>query len=184
MTNPAIRSIWLRRMSALVLGAAGLLSVAAQAARPALVEQAPRPDAPAFELKGLDGRTYRLEDYRGHPVVVNFWATWCAPCLAEMPSMGRAQEALRETGVVFLAVNAGEEEAKVREAAGRLDTAIPVLLDPGMTEQQRWNLRGMPTTFVLDGEGRIAYRAEGGKLWDSPRLLDPIRALARPAGMN
>ena len=136
-----------------------------------------KPLAPDFELASLKGRDHRLSDYRGKVVVVNFWATWCPSCLAEMPSMNRAWRDLSPDGFVLLAVNVGEDRQTVEDFAANFQLAFPVLLDPGNTQSDEWSIWGLPTTFIVDPRGRIAYRAVGGRDWDDPELMAQIRAL-------
>jgi peroxiredoxin len=138
-----------------------------------------RPEAPDFALKDIDGKTHRLSDYRGRPVIVNFWATWCPPCRKEMPSMQRAWETIEQQGIAMLAVNVGEDEDTIFAFTANYPVEFPLLMDMDSKIVQQWSVRGLPTTFVVDPRGRLAYRAIGGRAWDDPRLLDQVRALAR-----
>lgn len=137
-----------------------------------------RPTAPELNLEDLQGKNHRLAEYRGRVVVVNFWATWCPPCRAEMPSLQRAWEQTQDEGIVWLAVDVGEEEEQVFAFSGAHDYRFPILLDRDASVLSRWPVKGMPTTLVVDSQGRIAYRAIGGREWDAPELLGAIRALA------
>ncbi len=141
-----------------------------------------RPQAPDFELLGIDDETYRLRDYRGKVVVVNFWATWCPPCRKEMPSMQRAWERWRKEGIVLLAINVGESGDEAFAFAAERDLTFPVLLDPSGREVRRWGAIGLPSTFVVDPEGRVVYRATGAREWDSEEIFERLRALNKPAG--
>ncbi len=140
-----------------------------------------RPAAPELALDDLQGQTHRLSDYRGRVVVVNFWATWCPPCRAEMPSLQRAWAQTQAEGIVWLAVDVGEGEDQVFAFSGEHRYRFPILLDRDAAALGRWPVKGMPTTLVVDPQGRIAYRAIGGREWDAPELLAAIRNLARPA---
>jgi len=140
----------------------------------------PRPEAPDFTLVDLDGMTHRLADLRGRPVIVNFWATWCPPCRDELPSMERAWAQLRDEGIALLAINVGEDEATVFPFTANYPVSFPLLLDLDGAVIGAWPVRGLPTTFVVDPQGRIAYRAIGGRAWDDPQLLRPVRALLPP----
>ena len=136
--------------------------------------------APAFTLSGLDGRSHALADYAGRVVIVNFWASWCPPCRAEMPSLNRASAALQGKGVTMLAINAGEDRAAVAAFVGDHPIAFPVLLDSDGEAGTRWAVKGLPTTFVIDRAGRIVYRAIGDREWDDPGLLEQILSLTAP----
>jgi len=119
---------------------------------PAPVEGAPAPD---FELLDLDGNIQRLSDLGGSVVLLNFWATWCSPCEAEMPMLNAVYQRYRDRGLVIVAVNFDEPEAAVREFSDRLDLSFPVVLDPGGKVQQLYRVRGYPTTFIVDREGVV-----------------------------
>jgi peroxiredoxin len=136
-----------------------------------------RPPAPELGLPDLDGRTHSLADHRGEVLIVNFWATWCPPCREEMPSMERAWQRVKGQGIVLLAVNVGETEDQVWSFTSDYPVSFPMLLDAGGNIVERWPVQGLPTTYVVDPEGRLAYRAIGGRSWDDPALLELVRAL-------
>lgn len=136
-----------------------------------------RPQAPDFVLKDVNGHTHSLSDYRGKVVVVNFWATWCPPCVLEMPSMQKAWDAVRDDNVVILAINNGEDLKRVQAFHRKMPLTFPLLLDTNMQIMAEWKAKGMPTTFVVDPEGRLVYQALGGRDWNSPTILRVLRSL-------
>jgi peroxiredoxin len=136
-----------------------------------------KPPAPEFTLPDIDGRMHRLSDYRSKVVVVNFWATWCPPCREEMPAMQRAWKQVQNDDIVFLGINVGETEDEIFAFTGDYPVDFPLLMDRDSAAIQNWPIRGLPTTYVVDGEGNLAYRAIGGRAWDRPEVLDQIRAL-------
>jgi len=136
-----------------------------------------KPAVPDFELKDVDGNSYRFSDLKGKVVIVNFWATWCPPCRAEMPSMQRAWEQLREEGIMMLAIDVGEDEDAIFEFTASYPVEFPILLDTESSVSEAWDVKGLPTTFVIDQWGRKIYRAVGGREWDAPELLNKIRKL-------
>ena len=136
-----------------------------------------RPPAPEFELQGPGGERIRLSDYRGQPLIVNFWATWCPPCRAEMPSMQRAWEEIRDEGIGLIAINVGDSAGAVRQFAEEYPVDFPLPMDLDSSVVQAWPVRGLPTTFVVSPDGQIVYQAAGEREWDSPELLDQVRAL-------
>lgn len=138
-----------------------------------------RPPAPVLDLYDLAGKPHRLAGYAGQVVIVNFWATWCPPCREEMPSMERAWQAVKGQGILLLAVNVGESQDQVWAFDAAQSLSFPVLLDEQGQTVGRWPVQGLPTTFVVDTQGRLAYRAVGGRRWDDPNLLDQVRALLR-----
>lgn len=118
--------------------------------------------APSLVLADIRGVEHSLEQYRGKVVVVNFWATWCPPCVEELPSLENAWQRYRQQGLVVLAVS-GEESGVVTSFLERLpsDITFPVLIDGDMKSGNRWQIRGLPTTVVVDRSGDVHWRAEG-----------------------
>jgi len=133
--------------------------------------------APDFSLQDTDGNLHRLSEYRGRPVIINFWATWCPPCREEIPSMNRAWHVLREEGVAMLAINVGEDEDTIFVFTADYPADFPLLLDRSGDIIGQWPVKGLPTTYVIAPDGSIAYRAIGGREWDDDDLLDVIRKL-------
>jgi len=110
--------------------------------------------APDFELQSLSGKSVTLSSLRGRPVIVNFWATWCAPCILEMPNLEKFYQ--RYAGEFeILAVNAGESEEDVRRFVEKIGVTFPILLDPQIETQFLYRVRGLPTTFIVNGDGII-----------------------------
>ncbi len=137
------------------------------------------PPAPALELQGLDGKHYRLKDFRGRVVVINYWATWCLPCIEEMPAIQRMWEQLNPAELEVLAVNAGEREETIERFLGEFEPALrfPILIDKTSETFEAWGVMGLPATFVVDKEGDIIYSAEGGRQMDSDHVLELLRRL-------
>lgn len=136
-----------------------------------------RPAAPQFDLEDPDGTRFRLSDFRGKPLIVNFWATWCPPCRAEMPSMQRAWEQVKDEGIAMIAINVGEDADTIFQFSAEHPVEFPLPMDLNSAVVQSWPVKGLPTTFVVDPQGRLAYRAIGEREWDDPDLLDLVRAL-------
>jgi peroxiredoxin len=136
-----------------------------------------RPPAPDFVLPDTVGKLHRLSDYRGRPVIINFWATWCPPCREEIPSMNRAWRSLRESGVVMLAINVGEDEDTIFVFTADYPAEFPLLLDRSGEVISQWPVKGLPTSYVIAPDGTLAYRAIGGREWDDEKLLELIRRL-------
>ena len=133
--------------------------------------------APDFELLDTDGKTHRLTDYRGRPVIINFWTTWCPPCREELPSMNRAWKQIEKEDIAMLAINMGEDEDTIFVFSADYPTDFPILMDQSGDVIARWPVKGLPTTYVIAPDGTIAYRAIGSREWDDKGLLDTIRAL-------
>ena len=134
---------------------------------------------PPLELSDLDGKTHRLADYRGRAVLVNFWATWCEPCRAEMPSFERLRAALESQRVTVLAVNLAEPEARIRRFLETMPLRYPVLLDRDGTTARAWQARVLPATYVIAPDGKIRYRHLGELDWSSPEVRELILKLLK-----
>ena len=156
------------------------LMLLASVAHPTAAELLPNPveqAAPALSLPDLAGRQHDLADYRGKVVLVNFWASWCAPCLIEMPSMQRLTSTLKERPFALLAVNVKEAKAKVWRFKKMLKVNFPALLDSDGVATQAWDVQFYPTSFLVDAEGKIRYTAYGAIEWDSDETRQIIEDL-------
>lgn len=111
--------------------------------------------APDFKLNTLDGTEVTLANYKGEVVVVNFWATWCPPCRAEMPGIQAVYDAYKNEGLVVLAVNAQEDQATIQAFVMETGFTFPILPDPYGQAIREYGVRSFPATFVIDREGRI-----------------------------
>jgi len=127
---------------------------------------------PALALPDLQGRVHRLADYRGRVVLVNFWATWCAPCREEMPSIQRLRRSLEGQPFEVLAVNLGEPASRVRGFLEQAPLGLPVLLDGDTEAARAWKARVLPATYLVDADGRVRYWRFGAADWAE----DPARA--------
>jgi peroxiredoxin len=142
----------------------------------------PGTEAPGFRLPSLAGGEMDLASQRGKVVVLNFWATWCPPCVAEMPSLERLHRALSSEGVSVVTVSTDEDEAELRRFVTQRGLTIPVLRDPGgRVAAGEYRTTGYPETFLLDGEGRILRHVVGPAEWDSPEMLAELRRLLEAA---
>jgi len=161
----------------LAFGAAALFACATQAAE--LVPWTGGPPPPLV-LKDLNGREHRLGDYKGKVVVVNFWATWCEPCLQEMPSFNRLKARIDDRAFVILAVNMAEGEARIGEFLKRVPVNFPVLLDRDGAVSRTWRARLLPYTVVIDPQQRIRYTALGELDWSAAPIEERLRSLLPP----
>lgn len=142
--------------------------------------------APALRLKDMDDEIIDISDLKGKIVVLNFWATWCPPCRREMGSLERLHLATVDKGLVVLAVNIGEDLDTVFSFLGTVEPApsFPIVFDPGSDSLDRWKVRGLPTTYIIDPAGLIRYRAIGGREFDHPDLVDKVMALGNKASTD
>lgn len=120
-------------------------------------------EAPDFELKSLAGGRVRLKDLRGHPVLVNFWASWCVPCAAEMPLIIAADDSLRDQGLLVVAVNLTDQERMkdVRAFVDSFGLTFPVLLDERGRVRERYGLVAVPTSVFIDATGLVRHLISG-----------------------
>ena len=157
--------------------AAGLnLPEPGQRARPA----PPGKEVPDLVLRLPDGTERSLRGYLGQGVVLNLWATWCAPCVAEMPSLDALAAAVAPSGVVVLPLSTDRGGAAVvqRFYEARGIRNLPVLLDPSSLSTRALGLAGLPTTLLIDKAGQERARVEGGAAWDTPAAIAMVKALA------
>lgn len=139
----------------------GLLTVDARSVRTGGRVPAPGRPAPDFTLVGADGTRHRLSDYRGRPVVINFWATWCPPCRAEMPALDQAYHQHREAGLLVIGVNMQESREVVQAFRESLGVHFPFALDEKGAVSRQYQVRGLPTTFFIAPDGTVAVRWTG-----------------------
>ena len=137
----------------------------------------PRTTTPSFVLPDLSGKAVRIEDLRGKVVVVNLWATWCPPCVEEMPTLEKLWLSLKDRDFVLLGVNQDEDPAKVKAWIEERSLTFPVLLDPHGQVGSDFGVTGYPETFVLDRTGRIVHHHVGYRDWAEPRLVAAIERL-------
>lgn len=117
--------------------------------------------APELQLENLAGEQVRLSDLRGQPVMINFWAVWCGYCRTELPEMQEVYEAYRDRGFVILAVDVQEERSEVQPFVEELGLTFPILLDSKGEVSRSYRIRGLPTTYFVDGDGVIVDRELG-----------------------
>ncbi|MEK7248151.1 MAG: TlpA disulfide reductase family protein [Chloroflexota bacterium] len=110
-------------------------------------------EAPDFRVQGLDGQFYQLSDFRGKPVWINFWASWCPPCRAENPDIQAVYEANKADGLVVLGIAIGEDDGTVRGYAGRTNLTYTIGLDRGTDIAAAYRIVGIPTHFFIDRDG-------------------------------
>jgi thiol-disulfide isomerase/thioredoxin len=148
--------------------------VAAQSVRKAWPARKP---TPPLELPGLDTAPWRLAGERGHPVLLNFWASWCEPCQAEMPSLERLALSQRETGLRVMAVNYREGETAVKRFLAKVPLQLPVVRDGDGAAARAFGINIFPSTVAIDRQGRVRFIIVGEFDWGGASGLDAIRPL-------
>jgi len=161
-------------MSLLLAGGAQAAGFEARAATP----------APELKAQDLAGTTRTLADYRGKVVLLNFWASWCPPCLREMPSMERLRLKMAGRPLAIVALDSAETAEEVNGFLSRMKLGFPILLDPDGSNTKRWKVFALPTTFLLDASGRVRHVLTGPTEWDEGEALEIIESLLAelPAG--
>ena len=138
-----------------------------------------RPATPAPELKAQDlmGATRPMAAYRGKVVLLNFWASWCPPCLREMPSMERLRVKMTGRPLAIVPLDSAETPEEVNAYLSKMKLGFPILLDPDGSNTRRWKVFALPTTFLLDAQGRVRYVLTGPTEWDEGEALKVIESL-------
>jgi peroxiredoxin len=134
--------------------------------------------APNFRLEMLNGKKVELKDFKGKVVFLNFWATWCGPCKEEMPSMEALHQQYKEKDFVMITISVDYEGVKpVKEFIEKQRYTFSVLLDPNCETLDLYEVKGIPTTFIIDKKGRMIGRVVGPKDWKKPEVLSVIDKL-------
>ena len=133
--------------------------------------------APAVSFVDLAGNPASLSEFNGKVVLVNLWATWCEPCLREMPSLERLQSRLGDK-IVVVAISEDRGGSKTVEPfVGKLGLkSVKIYLDPKSAVERAFKVQGLPTSFLIDREGRVLGRVEGAAEWDKPKLLGILKS--------
>ena len=136
--------------------------------------------APDFSLPGLDGKRLSLADHKGHVVLVNIWATWCPPCIDEMPSMQALYKELKGENFEILAVSIDALGSKaVAPFMKKYNLSFPALLDPEATIKTLYQTTGVPESFIIDKQGVLVEKIIGPRNWAAPEVVRYFRYLIR-----
>ncbi len=133
--------------------------------------------ADEFTLPDLKDSMHSLSSYKGKVVLVNFWASWCPPCIYEMPELIRLKKQLADQPFEILALNVGEKKYRVRKFVKLINFDLPVLLDTSEDTFNAWGVKTLPTSFLIDGKGNIRYRIRGNPDWQDKNTLAVIEQL-------
>ncbi|MHA6483850.1 redoxin domain-containing protein [Paenibacillus sp. strain BS8-2] len=122
----------------------------------------PGDEPPVFSLANLDGGVTSLSDYAGKPIVINFWGTFCEPCVKEMPEFERQYEKWQDKGLTILAINLSEDSLTVNNFVNRFELTYPILRDVARKTERKYALRQYPTTFFVKADGTLMEAVVGG----------------------
>ncbi len=144
---------------------------------PWAIEEMVEKEAPLFTLKDLSGRRVSLVDFRGKVVLLNFWATWCPPCISEIPKLNELREAYAGRDFEIIAVSTDRSLSAVKRFIKKRPVSFVVLHDEGIKVSRKYNVFSIPTTFLLDKKGRIVEKFLGEYDWTSPEIRKKIDEL-------
>ena len=133
--------------------------------------------APDFKLDDIDGEYFELESTRGNWVFLHFWASWCGPCRKEMPTIEKLIGKIKNEKFKIIMVNTAEDEDTIFTFLGNIGVEATSLMDSDGIITEMYKPRGLPTTFLIDPEGKIRYQAIGGRDWDGAEYLGFLRML-------
>lgn len=144
---------------------------------PLLIEPEKETSALDFTLLDLEGKELNLKDYRGKVLLLNFWATWCAPCTKEMPSMVELKKILEDEPFEILAVSLDRNRSKVEEFAEKFQLNFPVLLDPEGFTADMYKVYSIPASHLIDKKGNLVGTIMGGRDWVGEEYLGFVQSL-------
>lgn len=134
--------------------------------------------APDFVLTTLDDQKSSLKDYQGQYVLLNFWATWCPPCLEEMPSMETVYQRYQDKGFTVVAISSDEGgKADISPFIEKLGVTFPILIDADKTVSKVYGAVNLPLSFLLNREGHVIAGSEGARDWASPEAISVLDEL-------
>ncbi len=132
-----------------------------------------------FLLEDLKGTKHSLSQYKGKVVLLNFWASWCPPCVEEIPSMTRLTTKLKDSPFTILAINLGESKKQMSKFITKHKVNFPILLDPKKIQPKNWNVFAFPSSFIIDKSGKIRYSIAGGLDWDTQEVHELLVNLSK-----
>jgi thiol-disulfide isomerase/thioredoxin len=133
---------------------------------------------PELNLPDLSAQPRSLDEFTGKVLLVSFWASWCTPCVAEIPGIRRLARDMRNKPFAVVGVNVGEAQRRVQATAKRLGIDFTVLLDTDGLVFRRWGATVLPTSYILDRSGRVRYVAQGPLEWDRVDIVELLGKLA------
>jgi peroxiredoxin len=132
-----------------------------------------------FSLTDLSGKNISLRDFQGKVIMLNFWATWCPPCREEMPSMEEMNKKMKGKNFIMLAVNVQEKAATVKSFVDKFKYTFPVIIDEKAEAAAKYQIRSIPTTFIIDTKGKIAGAFTGSRDWNTDEVIKVFSELSK-----
>lgn len=147
------------------------------ATEPVLTTVAGSPVTPPLQLTDLDGADFVLEAHRGEVMLINFWASWCRPCVVEIPSLHRLDAKLKEDDFRIVTVNVGEDAERINRFTQQVAVELPILMDYDASISRDWKIYVYPSSYLVDRQGKIRYAYLGALEWDSAENIRIIQNL-------
>jgi len=144
-----------------------------------IIKAGKKMQAPDFSLKSLDGNEVKLSDFQGKVVFLNFWATWCGPCRAEVKDIDALYHTLKDEDFTVMAVDIKEDKRKIKSFMKKFGIDFPVYLDASGEIAGQWAVTGIPTTYIIAPDGYILGKAVGPRDWGGRKSVDFMRSLMR-----
>ena len=132
---------------------------------------------PILELPDIHGDVQRISDYSGKVTVINFWASWCSPCVEEIPALNALRQKMENKPFELISVNYAETADTVRNFMDMVKVDFPVLLDESGRISSSWNVLVYPATYIIAPDGRIAYAVNGAIHWDSDEVINTLTTM-------
>ena len=142
-----------------------------------LRERPGQPPAPDFHLEDTAGAIHRLDEYSGAVTLVNFWASWCPPCVEEIPSMNRLAARYDQSAFRIVSINFQEDPETIRAFMRRVQVDFPVLIDTDGAVSRQWRVIAFPSSFIVDARGRVRWSVNSAIAWDEPHIFQLIEGL-------
>jgi cytochrome c biogenesis protein CcmG, thiol:disulfide interchange protein DsbE len=141
---------------------------------------------PQFTLPEMGGGDFSMHDARHHVSVVNFWATWCPPCVMETPSLEKFAQKMRPLGVRVIAVSVDQKTSDLERFVSAYHLTFPILRDPSQALASQFGTYKFPETYIFDRNGRLAEKVIGPADWEDPRMIEFVEALVHwpPADLS
>lgn len=136
-----------------------------------------RRPAPEFALKDADGKEHKLSDFKGKVVLLNFWATWCPPCVQELPSLNSIHERFRDRGLVVVGISVDEDKEAYQKFLQQRGVTFPTARDPEQTVNSRYGTTKFPESYLIDREGYVRREYVGPEDWERPEIVNYLSSL-------
>lgn len=131
----------------------------------------------SINLNTVSGETFTKSNFKGKITVINFWATWCPPCIEEIPSLNRLMKKMEKRPFELISINYAEERNLIQDFMKKVNVEFPVLLDQNGEFAKQWNVISYPSTFIINKQGKIVYGVNSAIEWDNPELIDKINEM-------